>query len=70
MTLLRADSAQVSWDQEKSKWLIRIQVGAEVIRRHCDQPRDTSPDKVREAAVQTARDEGYELDASSVTIQQ
>ena len=70
MALVRADHADVSWDNDKSKWLVRIQVGEEVIRRHCNEPRDAAPEKVRADAVQTAHDEGYELDASAVTVRQ
>jgi len=33
---MRADRVEASWDLAKSKWLIRIQSGEEVIRRHCD----------------------------------
>ena len=70
MPLLRADRAQVSWDKDKSKWLIRLQVGEEVIRRWCNEPKGAGPETVRAAAVQTAHDEGYELDAGAVEVQQ
>lgn len=31
---MRADEVEVSWDSAKSKWLVRIVVGEEVVRRH------------------------------------
>jgi hypothetical protein len=68
MPLVRADNAQVSWDKDKSKWLIRIQIGEEVIRRWCDEPKDAGLETVRAAAIQTAHDEGYELEAGAVTM--
>ena len=36
---MRAERVQVSWDSNKSKW-VRIEAGAEVIRRHTDVPKD------------------------------
>ena len=69
MPLVRADSAQVTWDNDKSKWLIRIQLGEEVIRRYCNEPKGAGPETVRAAAIQTAHDEGYEIDPGSVTVQ-
>ncbi|HEY1937399.1 MAG TPA: hypothetical protein VGJ33_05670 [Candidatus Angelobacter sp.] len=67
---MRADSAQISWDAEKSKWLIRIAAGEEVIRRYCDLPQTASETDLRAAAQKTLADEGYELDGAAVTIQQ
>ncbi|HWS16830.1 MAG TPA: hypothetical protein VN223_02390 [Candidatus Elarobacter sp.] len=66
---MRADRAEVSWDSEKSKWVVRISVGEEVIRRHCDLPQTASETDLRSAAQTTLRDEGYELDGASITIQ-
>ena len=37
---MRADRVEVSWDQTKSNWLLRIVSGEEVIRRHCKAPKD------------------------------
>ena len=62
-----ADRVDVSWDQEKSKWLVRITSGEEVIRRHCDAPRNANKQTLRAAALKTTQDEGYE--ASTVNIQ-
>ena len=66
---MRADRVEVSWDPNKSKWLVRIQAGEEVIRRHCDLPRDAEESALRSAAQKTVQDEGYELDSASMTIQ-
>lgn len=55
-----ADRVEVSWDNDKSNWLVRIESGEEVIRRHCDLPKDADEKSLRSAAQQTARDEGYE----------
>jgi hypothetical protein len=69
MTLLKADSAKVQWDSDKKRWVVRIQVGEEVIRRPCDQAsQDGSDEELRTIAVQIAKDEGYELDPAAVTI--
>jgi hypothetical protein len=67
---MRADRADVSWDSEKSKWVIRISVGEEVIRRYCNLPRNASETDLRSAAEKTLRDEGYELEGAAVSIQQ
>lgn len=65
---MRADRVEISWDTEKSKWLIRIEAGEEVVRRHCDLPRDADETALRAAAQKTIEDEGYELPASSVIL--
>jgi len=65
----KADKAEVSWDEQKKNWLVRIQIGEEVIRRHCkDAPQDATDDALRSLAVATATDEGYELISDTVTI--
>jgi hypothetical protein len=67
---MRADRAEVSWDSEKSKWVVRITVGEEVIRRYCDLPRSAGENDLRAAAQTTLKDEGYELDGAAINIQQ
>ena len=32
---MRADRVELSWDAAQSNWLLRIEGGEEVIRRHC-----------------------------------
>jgi hypothetical protein len=66
---MQADRAEVSWDANKSKWLVRITAGEEVIRRHCDLPQNADQQALRAAAQKTLQDEGYELDGAAITIQ-
>jgi hypothetical protein len=67
---MRADRAEVSWDSEKTKWVVRISVGEEVIRRYCSLPQTASETDLRSAAQTTLKDEGYEPDGVAITIQQ
>ena len=53
MALITADRAEVSWDNEKSQWLVRIQVGEEVIRRHWKSPKDAGSQTLQADAVKT-----------------
>ena len=66
---MRADRVEVSWDANKSNWVVRIQSGEEVIRRHCDLPRNADEQALRTAAQKTVQDEGYELDSAAMSIQ-
>ncbi len=65
---MKADQVEVSWDAGKGNWLIRVEVGAEVIRRHADIAKSASEDTLRDTAVQTAADEGYEVQSANVVI--
>lgn len=65
---MHADRVEVSWDAEKSKWLMRIASGEEVIRRHCKLPKDADEQALRTAAKQTVLDEGYEAEVGEVSI--
>jgi hypothetical protein len=65
---MRADKIEVSWDSAKSKWLVRIQSGEEVLRRHCNLSRDANDQSIRTAAEQTVKEEGYDFDPASVVI--
>ena len=65
---MRADSIEVSWDAATATWLVRIVAGEEAIRRHCKNPRSADDESLRSAALETARDEGYEADPALVTI--
>jgi hypothetical protein len=67
---MRADRTEVSWDGKKSKWLVRIEVGEEVIRRHCDLPQNADQQVVRAAAQRTLQDEGYDSDGMEISIKQ
>ena len=65
---MRPDQVEVSWGPDKKKWLVRIRIGEEVIRRHCDAPRDADEQRLRTAAEQTVREEGYEADPAVISI--
>jgi hypothetical protein len=65
---MKADRVEVSWDATKRNWLVRIEIGAEVIRRHCDQPQDADEQALRAAARTTVADEGYEFEPASITV--
>lgn len=68
MPVMRADRVEVSWDQGKKAWLVRIESGEEVIRRYCKESQSADEAKLRSVGLQTAKDEGYEVDAGAVTI--
>ena len=69
--LLKANSARVEWDSAKKRWEVHVQVGAEVIKRPlANTTLEAGQDAVRQRAVETARDEGYELNPQNVQIQQ
>ena len=65
---MRADRVELSWDGGKSQWLVRIQNGEEVIRRHSKTPKDADEQTLRSVALKTVQDEGYELNPESVSI--
>jgi len=65
---MKADRVEISRDEPGNRWLIRIQVGEEVIRRHCVEPKDAGEAVLRDAAVKTANDEGYTIDPSDVVF--
>ncbi len=65
---MRADGAEVSWDAAKSKWLVRIKSGEEVILRHCDVPKGADEKSLRSAVEKTLNDEGYEADPARILI--
>ncbi|MGC2658068.1 MAG: hypothetical protein WA324_08815 [Bryobacteraceae bacterium] len=65
---MKADRVEVSRDEQGNRWTIRIQVGGEVIRRHCHEPANAGEAILREAAVKTATDEGYTVDPLNVVF--
>jgi hypothetical protein len=65
---MRADRVEVSRVPSKSQWLVRIQSGDEVIRRHCKLPDSVDEQKLRSAAAQTVKDEGYEFDPAQIRV--
>ena len=68
--LVRANSAKIDCDPKDKRWHVHIQVGAEVIKRPLEKcTGETAEDALRTEAVQTAKDEGYDLDPTKVTIE-
>jgi len=65
---MRADRVELSWNAAKSNWLLRIESGEEVIRRHCTVPKDADDQTLRSAVRKTVEDEGYEADVSQLVI--
>jgi len=66
---MQASEAKVEWNEAKKQWQVVITVGAEVIRRPCPKnPQDASESDLRTVAVETAKDEGYDVDPASVAV--
>ena len=65
---MRADRVEVSWEAQKSKWLVRIVSGDEVIRRLVDARKDADEQTLRATAQKTAQEEGYEADAAAISL--
>jgi hypothetical protein len=65
---MHADRVELSWDATKSDWLLRIEAGEEVIRRHCAVPKTADEQTLRSTARKTVEDEGYEPDLSQLVI--
>jgi hypothetical protein len=65
---MRPDKVEVSWDAAKSSWLIRIEVGEEVVRRHANLPKAEADDALRAAAAKAVADEGYEPNPAAIRI--
>lgn len=65
---MTADRVEVSRDEQRKRWLIRIQVGEEVIRRYCDESKDADQATLRTAALKTVTDEGYTVDPAAVVF--
>jgi hypothetical protein len=63
---MHADHVEFSWDASKSSWLIRIEAGEEVIRRHCALPKSADEQTLRTAIEKAVAEEGYELDPASL----
>lgn len=65
---MRADRIEVSWDTQKSQWLVRIVNGEEVLRRHVKLANNADEQTLRAAAQKTVTDEGYEPDGTEISI--
>ena len=67
--LQTATAASVEWDAGKKQWRVRIQFGDEVIKRPLDScPRDTDEETLRTRAIETAKDEGYAVEAAQIAV--
>ena len=66
--MIKAGSAKVGWDPAKKAWLVRIQVGEEVIKRPLKKPIDADESLLRSMALEAAKEEGYEVDPASVSV--
>jgi hypothetical protein len=67
--MLRADTAEVDWNAEKKLWQVRVKLGEEVIKRPLPKtPHDAGEAELRALAVQTAKDDGYDVDPAKVAI--
>lgn len=65
---MRANQIEVSWDEQHSKWLIRITVGDEVIRRYSEQTPDVDHITLQKEAIDLAAEEGYTFDQADVIV--
>jgi hypothetical protein len=65
---MRADQVEASWDPVKNKWLLRIRIGEEVIRRYCDLPKNAEEETLKSIARKTLLDEGYDADPKELKI--
>jgi hypothetical protein len=68
--MLKTQNVSVDWDSKKKGWIVRIQIGEEIIRRPLGKrlPHEAEEHTLRDAAVETARDDGYDVTAESVTV--
>ena len=67
--MVEVSNAVVNWDAQKKQWVIRLQIGGEVIKRPAPKTaRETPDDLLRSTAVQIAEDEGYHLNPATVTV--
>jgi len=68
--MILAGNADIGWDRKKKNWIVSIHVGEQVIKRPSDKcvSQNADDDLLRAAAIQTARDDGYEVRPESVSI--
>lgn len=77
--MLRPDNARVDWDEHKKRWEVRIQVGAEVIKRPLSKQLQRAAereegstaffDTLKSEAASIAKDEGYDLEPAQVQVE-
>ena len=68
--MIPADSAHIAWDGKKKSWIVSIQAGGDVIKRQPEThvARDAPDDLLRATAIQTVKDDGYEVTPERVDI--
>jgi len=67
--MLQASQAKVAWDSKKKRWQVTIEVGAESIKRwSASNGPGARDDALLAMAIDTARDEGYDLEPQKVSI--
>jgi hypothetical protein len=67
--VIKATKASVDWDAHKRQWHVRVQIGEEVIKRPLDKTaQDANEESLRSKAVETAKDEGYDVDPATIEI--
>jgi hypothetical protein len=67
--VIKATKASVDWDAHKKQWHVRVQIGEEVIKRPLDKTaQDANEETLRSKAVETAKDEGYDVDPATIEI--
>ncbi len=67
--MVEVNRAAVTWDADKKHWVIRFQIGAEVIKRPgLKTARDADDESLRSLAVKIAQDDGYQLSPTAVTV--
>ncbi len=67
--MVEVKQAAVTWDADKKRWVIRFQIGAEVIKRPgLKTGHDADDESLRSMAVKVAEDDGYQLNPASVTV--
>lgn len=65
---MKANQIEVVWNEQHGKWLIRITVGDEVIRRYSEQTPDVDHITLQKEAIDLAAEEGYTFDQADVII--
>ena len=63
---MQADRVEFSWDAGASNWMVRIEAGEEVIRRHCTASQNADEQTLRTTIQKLVADEGYELDPANL----
>jgi hypothetical protein len=64
-----ADGARIEWNPDKKHWEVHILVGAEIIKRPiAKKVAEGGEAALKQQALATARDEGYEINADQVAL--